>query len=68
MDTENRLVGAMGWGAGVGKWVKGIKRYKIPVIRQIRRGGLMYSRGPQPLSCQPVLVRGLLGTGLPSRR
>lgn len=33
MDTENRLVVAMGWGWEWAKWVKVVKRYKIPVIK-----------------------------------
>ena len=42
LDTENRLVVARdsGRGWGVSKWVKGVKRYKIPVISP---RGIMYS-------------------------
>ena len=33
IDTENRLVVAIGGGEGWVKWVKGVKRYKLPVTR-----------------------------------
>ena len=43
MQTENRLVvaGVREWGWE--KWMKVIKRDKMPVIRLISSGGLMYS-------------------------
>ena len=43
IQTENRLVvaGVREWGWE--KWMKVIKRDKMPVIRLISSGGLMYS-------------------------
>ena len=45
IDTEDRLVVAIGRGGGGewAKWVKGVKRYKLPLIRYISRGDVMYS-------------------------
>lgn len=39
IDTENKLL--RGW---VRK-VKGNERYKLPVIKSVSHGGVMYSRG-----------------------
>lgn len=36
-ETENRLVDARGLGWGI--WVKVVKRYKLPVIREIKSWG-----------------------------
>lgn len=33
IDTENRMVVARGGGVGWAKWAKGIKRYKLPLIK-----------------------------------
>ena len=33
MGTENRLVVARGGGSGWRKWMKGVRRYNLPVIR-----------------------------------
>ena len=34
IDTENRLMVARGRGVGArAKWVKGVKRYKLPIIK-----------------------------------
>ena len=30
-------------GAGLGKWMKAVKRYKLPVIRQISSRDVMYN-------------------------
>ena len=42
IDTENRLVVARG-GEGWAKQVKGIKRYKPSIIKEISHGDVMYS-------------------------
>lgn len=41
MDTENRLMVARG--GGWVKWVKGVTRYKLPVIRSISPGAVTHS-------------------------
>ena len=41
-DTENRLVIAGGCGGEMGE---GIKAYKLPVIKSISHGDVMYSMG-----------------------
>ena len=42
-DTENSLIVARGGGRRWAKWVKGVKRYKLPVIKQVSPGDVMYS-------------------------
>ena len=44
IDTENRLVVVRGRGYCSVKWVKRVKRYKLPVIKCIRHGDVMCSR------------------------
>ena len=34
--------GGMGWGGGF-EWVKGVKMYKLPFIKYISHGDVMYS-------------------------
>lgn len=44
IKTEGRLV--VGGGAGgLWKWVKVVKWYKLPVIRWVSSGGVMYNMG-----------------------
>ena len=45
IETENRLVVARCWGVGVmewAKWVKGVKKCELPVIKYIRHGDVTY--------------------------
>lgn len=45
INTEDRLVvtrGEKDW-AGWEEWLKGSKKYKLPVLKEINPGGIMYS-------------------------
>ena len=41
IDTKNRLVVTRGGGMGGAKWVKRVKRYKLPAIKQISHRDIM---------------------------
>jgi len=43
IDTKNKLVGARcGWW-GVGKWMKKVKRFKYPIIKEISSRDIIYN-------------------------
>lgn len=44
MDTENRLMVPRAGGRGWGKWVKLVKRYKLPMVRLICLGDVIFSK------------------------